>query len=58
LSLCGGNGFVTEVGDWAGTGEVDIKCAPSAVRNLQTLRYSDPSTKKVKPSTGQEEAPM
>jgi len=40
LSLSGGSGFVTGAADSAGTGEADIKFAPSAARNLQTLRYS------------------
>src|SRR6267142_239223 len=40
LPLSGGSGFVTGAADPAGTGEVDIKFAPSAARNLQTLRYS------------------
>jgi hypothetical protein len=40
LSLSGGNGFVTGVADSADTGDADIKFAPSAARNLQTLRYS------------------
>jgi hypothetical protein len=40
LSLSGDGGFVTGAADSAGTGEVDIKFAPSAATNLQTLRYS------------------
>jgi hypothetical protein len=38
--LSAGCGFVTGAADLAGTGEVDIKCAPSAARNSRTLRYS------------------
>src|SRR6266436_7657893 len=34
LSLSAGSGFVTGAADSAGTGEADIKCGPSAVRNL------------------------
>jgi hypothetical protein len=40
LSLSGANGFVTGAADSADTGEADVKFAPSAARNLQTLRYS------------------
>src|SRR6266851_6431663 len=40
LSLSGGNGFVTGAADSADTGDADIKFAPSAARNLQTLQYS------------------
>jgi hypothetical protein len=40
FSLCGASGFVTEAAESAGTGEVDIKFAPSVKRNLQALRCS------------------
>jgi hypothetical protein len=74
LSLSGGNGFVTEAGDSADTGESDIKYAPSAVRNLQTLLVINraeaigyvcfstvditPLNEEFKPRSGQEEDPM
>src|SRR4029077_413103 len=40
LSLSTGNAFVTGAADSAGTGEADITFAPSAARDLQTLRHS------------------
>src|SRR6266481_5294843 len=46
LSLSGGSDFVSGAADLAGTGEVDIKFAPSVARNLQSLRHSRSYTQK------------
>src|SRR6266852_3473197 len=47
LSVSAGRGFVTGAADSAGTGEADIKFAPSAARNLQTMRYSNGALKEI-----------